>query len=263
MLVRRLLGVAVCCALAIAVAVAAVPALGATRTSENPEPQALWQAYPIEQGTGAAPATPDRSAARTPHRSTTTSSHGSATRRSAATARHIASPSLRGADGAGKRGSALKDVVVVAAVIVGVVVGLIPAVLIAAILGLAPWPRRLRTRRRAPPAPARSAPISVVPAPVRVVFDARPPAPEPPPLRTLAPAPPPAVLDVPDEDEDAVSARDRHHDLYEAAYADQLDRIENLRRAIRTGLAISSASRPAHDAASAAEHDERARTDRG
>jgi hypothetical protein len=64
-----------------------------------------------------------------------------------------------------------------------------------------------------------------------------------------------AALPAPVDDE-LVSARDRHRDLYDAAYADQLYRIETLRRAISAGLAISTASRPVDDAPPVTECDE-------
>jgi hypothetical protein len=104
---------------------------------------------------------------------------------------------------------------------VGVIVGVIPALMVALLLGYLPPPRRTRRagsllveppRREPLPelGPARAAP----PAPVLVAAAGEPP-PEPSRQGQLA-----------------ILAHARHQSVYDAAYAEQLDRVETLRSAI-------------------------------
>jgi hypothetical protein len=226
----RMLGPAACCALALVATLAA----GAAR-ADQPQPDVLWNAFPLDPATG-----------------------GQANGSQHATTADVRSPSSTAqgrSSTAPKRSSVLKIVVVVAAVVVGIVIGLIPALILGAFLGVVPRPRLVRPRRRAPPAPARSGPARTQPLDTRVVFDPRPPEPEPAALRTLVPAQVHAALPAPVDDE-LVSARDRHRELYDAAYADQLYRIQTLRRTISAGLAISTASMPMDDAPPVTECDE-------
>lgn len=103
--------------------------------------------------------------------------------------------------------------------VVGVIVGLVPALVVAMLLGYVP-PPRLRPRfagmlvepPRAPPMAARGE--EAVPAPVTVAVAEAPRADEP-------PSSPVAIL-----------AHARHQSVYDAAYADQLERVEALRAAI-------------------------------
>jgi hypothetical protein len=124
----RVLGPAACCALAILSA----PAAGATRTTADARPQALWQAYPLtanDRGVAAAPTTssPQRVASTT-LADTTTAPHSTA---------------------APERSPTRRTLVVVAAVVVGIVIGLIPALIVGAVIGVTPWPR-LRRRSASP-----------------------------------------------------------------------------------------------------------------
>jgi ABC-type amino acid transport system permease subunit len=105
--------------------------------------------------------------------------------------------------------------------VVGVVVGLIPALVVAMLLGYLPPPRLARRRAgvlveppRAAPAPAATMAVAVA-GPVVVA------AAEDPPGGAEPPATPIAIL-----------AHARHQPLYDAAYAEQLERVETLRSAI-------------------------------
>jgi hypothetical protein len=107
--------------------------------------------------------------------------------------------------------------------VVGVVVGLIPALVVAMLLGYLPPPRLARRRAgvlveppRAAPAPAPAATMAVAVAGPVVVAAA-----EDPPGGAEPPATPIAIL-----------AHARHQPLYDAAYAEQLERVETLRSAI-------------------------------
>ncbi|WCB95088.1 hypothetical protein DSM104299_03830 [Baekduia alba] len=104
--------------------------------------------------------------------------------------------------------------------VVGVIVGLVPALLVGMLLGYVP-PPQLGRRRAAgvlvEPArlsrPERAVERAPVPAPVALaVAEERPAAPPPKPLGILAHA--------------------RHQSVYDAAYAAQLERVETLRAAI-------------------------------
>jgi hypothetical protein len=128
----RVLGPAVCCVLAIS----STSAAGATRTAADP--RALWQAYPLtqnERGVRAVPTTPG------PQRVAATELAGTTTL-PRATAVHNR-----------------RSFIVVAAVAVGVVLGLIPALIVGAVMGVTPWPRL----RRRSASPATSVPPPVEP----------------------------------------------------------------------------------------------------
>jgi hypothetical protein len=124
-----------------------------------------------------------------------------------------------------------------AAITVGVLVGLVPALLLGMVLGLIPRPRLLGSRRaaRAAPAPGPRLPVvRAVPTAEMAALDA--------PSVVLAPSMRPHVdaePEAPDEDEVAV-ARERHRRLYDDEYAKQLDHLDTLRRTIRTRLAVGA-----------------------
>jgi hypothetical protein len=111
---------------------------------------------------------------------------------------------------------------------VGVVVGVLPALVAAMALGYLPPPRR----RERPASRVLSEPMPFTFAPVH----ASTPAP--------APAPAPAALAVPEDAVEnssraaprhgqlAILAHARHQDVYDTAYADQLERVGALRSAI-------------------------------
>jgi hypothetical protein len=126
-----------------------------------------------------------------------------------------------------------------AAITVGVLVGLVPALLLGMLLGLIPRPRRLRSRRVARAA-APAGPRSPFPL-VRTFPAGEPAAPDmpsvvlPPSMRQhIEPEP-----EQPEELEVAV-ARERHPGLYDDEYAKQLDHLDTLRRTIRTRLAVGA-----------------------
>jgi hypothetical protein len=124
-----------------------------------------------------------------------------------------------------------------AAITVGVLVGLVPALLLGMLLGLIPRPRLLRSRRIARPAPP--------PGPRLAVMRAIPTgetAPLDTPSVALAPSIRPHVEpepEAPDEDEVAL-ARERHRRLYDDEYAKQIDHLDTLRQTIRTRLAVGA-----------------------
>jgi hypothetical protein len=230
----RVLAAALCCAMTLI----AAPAAGAAGNPSQPQPQVLWNAYPIDPAT-------------------TSQAHGAkpSTGTQPRSERAAVTTTRRDTPGAAKRSSVLKIIVVVAAVVVGIVVGLIPALLLGVVLGVAPRPRWVRPRRRVPPAPARPAARRLPTPNPRVVFEPRAVEAEVVPVRALVPAQVQASLAVPDDDE-AVTARERHREIYDAAYAEQLSRVDTLRRTIATGLAITAASRPVDDAPPVTEPDE-------
>jgi hypothetical protein len=233
MLVRRL------CILCAALALVAMPATAtaASGTADKPKPEVLWNAYPIDPSTGTTAA------------ATATGAQTSASPEPRPAATHPIDSS--------KRSSALRIAIIAVAAVVGIVVGLIPALMLGIVLGVVPRPRRVRPRRRAHPAhpaPARPAATEPVPDPVPdpvlepvppvgalITFHEPPPEPEPTPLHALVPDDLPEP-DEADDDEDLAAGDERHRDLYDAAYADQLYRIESLRRTIRAGLAIHTVS---------------------
>ena len=111
--------------------------------------------------------------------------------------------------------------------LVGVVAGLIPAMLLASATGLTGQPRR-RVHAPAPPWAAPLAPPP--PAPPPGLPDAEPLAPrtEAPALRAVDPA------------------LDRYRDLYDTEYAEQLHRLDTLRVQIRTQMTAGSAAEQAN-----------------
>lgn len=225
---RRMLAPAVCCALAL-VAMPATAA-AASRKADEPQAEVPWNAYPIDPG------------------SRTTTAAATGTQTFAPAKSDPAPDAAQPTRSSSKRSSALRIAIIAAAAVVGIVVGLTPALMLGIMLGVVPRPRRVRPRRRARPAPARPAAPPPPPAPppvgALVTFHERPPDPEPTPVRTLVPADLPEPDDGEDQ-EDLAAGDDRHRDLYDAAYADQLYRIESLRRTIRAGLTISTVSRGA------------------
>lgn len=123
----------------------------------------------------------------------------------------------------------VKALVVGGAVLVGVVVGLTPVALLGIDIGLVPNPRRRRARAAPPRAPSHAqairpaAPGSAIPPARAIAIDAsaEPPAPVP----SLG-------------DGSHGTARNRHRELYDAEYAEQVRRIETLRRTVSTRLPV-------------------------
>jgi hypothetical protein len=131
-----------------------------------------------------------------------------------------------------------------AALVVGVAVGLIPALLLGMLLGLVPRPPLLRSRR-----PARALPPLERPAPEHAPPVAAPTAS----AASMASAPSisipiPVGVEVeppPPERAGVAAARRRHRGLYDDEYAKQLDHLDALRRTISTRLAVGA--RPVSD----------------
>ena len=110
---------------------------------------------------------------------------------------------------------------VVAVILLGIVVGLVPVVVFRLMAG-----GRRRSPRRRRPEPRMFEPVlDEAPAPPPVVESLA--------VETLAidPSPEPACVE-------AVS--ERHRDLYDEEYARQVDRVATLRRTIRTQLAVGA-----------------------
>jgi hypothetical protein len=108
---------------------------------------------------------------------------------------------------------------------VGVIVGVIPALIAATLLGYLPPPRLRRRGDGMLVEPARSTPqLEAVPEPVAEPVRAPPPPPSP---VALA-----AVQDAPRSGPLGVLPRARHQAVYDAAYEEQLDRVQTLRSAI-------------------------------
>jgi hypothetical protein len=108
--------------------------------------------------------------------------------------------------------------------VVGVIVGLVPALVVAMLLGYLPPPRLAPRRGGLLVEPARAGPVLppvAAPEPVaRAAASPRtPPAPAP-----DAVEPPPGRL--------GVLAQARHQSVYDAAYAEQAERVEALRATI-------------------------------
>jgi hypothetical protein len=116
---------------------------------------------------------------------------------------------------------AVTALMVLAVVLLGIVVGIVPVVIFRLVAG---GPRRPRPRRHPKPRMFEPAPV-VAPAPVSA------PAVE---SRVVEPEPEPVV----EVRVEAVS--ERHRDLYDEEYARQVDRVETLRRTIRTRLAVGA-----------------------
>jgi hypothetical protein len=107
--------------------------------------------------------------------------------------------------------------------VVGVVVGLIPALVAAMLLGYLPPPRLVPRRGGLLVEPARAGPEPVLPAPVaRAAPPEVAPAPEPMPDAVVERPPGPI----------GVLAQARHQSVYDAAYAEQAERVDALRAAI-------------------------------
>jgi hypothetical protein len=108
---------------------------------------------------------------------------------------------------------------------VGVIVGVLPALVAALALGYLPPPPRRRLR------PARG--VLTVPSPVALGVGAERapvPAPVPAPVVFAATEDPPP--DAPRQGQLAILAHARHQDVYDTAYAEQLERVGTLRSAI-------------------------------
>lgn len=103
---------------------------------------------------------------------------------------------------------------------VGVIVGVLPALVAALALGYLPPPRRRRQRASG---------VLVEPTPLEVE-PRRVPAPSPASI-VLAAAEEPS-RDVPRQGQLAILAHARHQDVYDTAYAEQLERVGALRSAI-------------------------------
>jgi hypothetical protein len=129
----------------------------------------------------------------------------------------------------------------VGTVVLGILAGLVPALLLGAAVGAIGPPRRRRLE-----APA--APAAAMPAPPRPAAPAAPPPPPPSAELPAAPDPPRPALRTaagllldpePDDDEaPAGPAERRHGELYDEEFADQLAHLEALRIRITTQLAF-------------------------
>jgi hypothetical protein len=109
--------------------------------------------------------------------------------------------------------------------VVGVVVGLIPALVAAMLLGYLPPPRLVPRRGGLLVEPARAGPAPVGPAPVaRAAPPEVAPAPAPAPLPDAVVEHPPGPI--------GVLAQARHQSVYDAAYAEQAERVDALRATI-------------------------------
>jgi hypothetical protein len=203
---------------------------GSVAAAAQARPDALWKSYPLEQG--ARPAT-TRTVA---DRGTTTVVAGASD------------------DGINDRSTLVTVLLVAVGALIGVVIGLIPALLVGMLLGIVTLPRR---RGRAedllvePPRAARPVVEPEPPAADEPEWAAPPPEPvrlldEPLPHRT------PTVRREPVPEgragsRAAVAAatdRDRHGALYDTEYAKQLDRLDALREAISTEVAVPAAPPP-------------------
>ena len=154
-------------------------------------------------------------------------------------------------EGASQQGApSVRLVLVVAAVLAGIVVGLIPAFVLGAVLGIVPrpaWARagasvrasRVDMAARAPALPLGSAAgvadEPAAPPPAHAAAEPSPAPAAPPP--DVAPAPaagPPGAA--PTGAERAPEPRERHRDLYEAEYSWQEHRLDALRQSVRRRL---------------------------
>jgi len=141
-------------------------------------------------------------------------------------------------------------VLVIAAVLAGVAVGLIPALLLGALLGVVPRPAWARTgatstapkvdrAARAPDVALGLAPDVTADPEVLVRPRAVPPA-APPETATRLPEsaewPPETAERPPEPTAPAPERRERHRELYEAEYAWQEHRLDKLRQSIRRRL---------------------------
>jgi hypothetical protein len=126
--------------------------------------------------------------------------------------------------------------------VVGITVGLIPAAVVATLLGVVPDRPRRRARSedllveppRAPPAPPHPGPMARAVAP-DLAPDASGPRPLPAVARAVAPGPPPEI----------VERRARHRALYDAEYAKQLEHLAAQREVISSDVAVPIEPRPA------------------
>jgi hypothetical protein len=129
--------------------------------------------------------------------------------------------------------------------VVGITVGLIPAVVVAMLLGVVPDRPRRRPRSedllveppRAPRAPPHPGPMALAAAPDLAPDESRP-RPRPAVARTVASGPPPEIAE----------RRARHRALYDAEYAKQLEHLAAQREAISTDVAVPIELRPARSA---------------
>jgi hypothetical protein len=126
----------------------------------------------------------------------------------------------------GERSAPVTVLLVGVGAVVGVVVGLIPALVAAMLLGYLPPPRLVPRRGGLLVEPARAGPGPVAPAPAPVARVARvaPPEVSPGPLPDAVVEHPPGPI--------GVIAQARHQSIYDAAYAEQAERVDALRAAI-------------------------------
>jgi len=118
---------------------------------------------------------------------------------------------------------------------VGVVVGVLPALVAAMALGYLPPPRR--RERRASRVLAEPAPFAFAPGPA--------PAPAPVALAVADAVAEDPSPDAPRQGQLAILAHARHQDVYDSAYAEQLERVGALRSAIGDRRRVSP--EPAND----------------
>jgi hypothetical protein len=201
----------------------------AVASAAQARPDVLWKSYPLEQG--ARPA-PTRTVA---DRGTTTV--------------------LAGSDaGLNDRSTLVTVLLVAVGALIGVVIGLIPALLVGMLLGVVTLPRRRARAEDLLVEPPRAARPVLEPEPVA---DAEPEwaAPPPEPVRLLdEPLPrrtPTTVRREPVPEGRAGSRaaaaatdRGRHGALYDTEYAKQLNRLDALREAISTEVAVPVAPPP-------------------
>jgi hypothetical protein len=140
--------------------------------------------------------------------------------------------------------------------LIGVVIGLIPALLVGMLLGVVTLPRRRARAEDLLVEPPRAARPVVEPEPARVADEHAWAAPPPEPVRLLDDPPPPRRTPptvrrepVPEGRAGsrvaaAAADRGRHGALYDTEYAKQLDRLDALREAISTEVAVPVAPPP-------------------
>jgi hypothetical protein len=214
---------------------------GSVASATEARPDALWKSYPLQQGA--------------PPETTRTVADGGTTT--------VAAAGASGSDEAGLNGRSTLVTVLLVAVgaLIGVVIGLIPALLVGMLLGVVTLPRRRARAEDLLVEPPRAARPVAEPELELELADEREwgavaAVPPPEPLRAHDdPAPPrrvPAVRREPVPEGRAGSRtaaaaaadRGRHGALYDAEYAKQLDRLDALRAAISTEVAVPAAPPP-------------------
>ncbi|WP_445149593.1 hypothetical protein [Baekduia sp. Peel2402] len=133
-------------------------------------------------------------------------------------------PAAHAATGVEERSAPITVLLVGIGAVVGVVVGLVPALVVAILLGYLPPPRLAGRRGGVLVEPARAELPSAVRAPLpSAVARAAPPTP---------PTPAPPAPQPPSTPALGVLAQARHQSVYDAAYAEQAERVDALRAAI-------------------------------